>query len=74
MAGMANELLFYTPGVRPDDLGALKGQLFSDPNLAVSQLLRGLPTQARVLLIPEGPYTFARLAGDQSPEPVSSLA
>ena len=34
---------------------------FSDPNAAVEGVLEGLPAGARVVLIPEGPYCFARV-------------
>jgi nickel-dependent lactate racemase len=61
LVGLVNELFFYTPGVRADDMGALGRRYFLDLDAAVSRLLDGLPAAARILLIPDGPYTFARV-------------
>ena len=60
---LRNEVLIYTSGVSPDQLGALGQRCTSDVNRAVAALLDGLPTGARVALIPEGPYAFAQVAG-----------
>jgi nickel-dependent lactate racemase len=61
LVGLTNELLFYTPGVSPDELGALGERWFPDLKTAVNRLLDGLPADARIALIPEGPYCFARV-------------
>jgi nickel-dependent lactate racemase len=63
LVGLNHPLFFYTPGVSPDDLGAFGTHSFSDPNRAVERALEGLPANARVVLIPEGPYCFARVTG-----------
>jgi nickel-dependent lactate racemase len=63
LVGLNHPLFFYTPGVSPADLGALGPHSFSDLNEAVARALEGLPAGARVVLIPEGPYCFARVAG-----------
>jgi nickel-dependent lactate racemase len=62
LAGLRSELLFYAPGVDANQLGALGRRCFADVNEAVAALLDGLPTGARVALIPEGPYAFAQVA------------
>jgi nickel-dependent lactate racemase len=62
LAGLRNEILIYTPGVSPQQIGALGEHCFSDVNQAVAALLDGLPTGARVALIPDGPYAFAQVA------------
>ncbi len=62
LVGLRNQVLFYTPGVTASQLGAYGPRHFSDVNAAVRQLLEGLPAKARVALIPEGPYTFARVS------------
>jgi nickel-dependent lactate racemase len=62
LAGRRDELFFYTPGVSPQQLGALGQRSFADVNQAVAALLDGLPAGARVALIPEGPYAFAQVA------------
>lgn len=63
VTGLHHELLFYTPGVSKDQLGALAPRLFDDPQTAVEALLNGLPENPRIALVPEGPYVFARVAG-----------
>jgi lactate racemase len=60
LVGVKNELFFYTPGARKAQLGCLGPRAFSDLNKAVAALLDGLPTGARVVLVPDGPYTYAR--------------
>lgn len=60
LVGLRNDLLFYTPGVAPETAGTLAEVMYSSPQEAISALLRGLPKDARVALIPEGPYVFAQ--------------
>ncbi|HUA92940.1 MAG TPA: nickel-dependent lactate racemase [Terracidiphilus sp.] len=60
LVGVKNELFFYTPGVEPEALGSLAPRTFGDLDQAVAALLNGLPPDALVLLVPEGPYTYAR--------------
>jgi nickel-dependent lactate racemase len=62
LVGLEQQIFFYTPGVSADQLGAYGAHYFSDPNTAVTHLLKGLPPGARVALIPEGPYCFARVS------------
>jgi nickel-dependent lactate racemase len=66
LVGLANEMFFYTPGVSADDLGAFGAHSFTDLNVAVDRLLEGLPDSARIVLIPEGPYTFARVIDEMA--------
>lgn len=60
MTGLKSELLFYTPGAAREALGSLGPQSFADVNQAVAAVLSDLAPGARVALLPEGPYTFAR--------------
>jgi hypothetical protein len=60
LAGVKHELYFYAPGVQKSELGSLGAQTYSDLNEAVAAVLEGLPTDARVVLVPDGPYTYAR--------------
>ena len=62
LTGVKNKILIYTPGVSPNQLGALGERCFSDVDRAVAALLDGLPAGASVALIPEGPYVFAQVA------------
>ena len=60
LVGVRHELFFYTPGVSSAEIGCLGPRAFSNLNEAVAAVLRGLPTDARVVLVPDGPYTYAR--------------
>jgi nickel-dependent lactate racemase len=64
LVGLRNEIFFYTPGVTADQMGAFGSRHFDDAEAAVRALLEGLPANARVALIPEGPYTFARVVSE----------
>ncbi len=60
LAGEKFDLYFFTPGVTKGQLGFLAESAFSTVDEAVAATLAGLPADARVALVPEGPYTFAR--------------
>ena len=60
LVGIAHELYFYTPGVTKDQLGCLRSRLFTDIDSAVAAVLKGVPAGARVVLVPDGPYAYAR--------------
>jgi hypothetical protein len=60
LVGVRHELFFYTPGVSVADLGCLGPRAFSNMNEAVAAVLKGIPSDARVVLVPDGPYTYAR--------------
>jgi nickel-dependent lactate racemase len=62
LTGLKNELFFYAPGVTKKQLGGLGTRSFADLNEAVNFVLQDLPIGARVALVPEGPYVFARVA------------
>jgi hypothetical protein len=59
---LKHPLLFYVPGVRAEQLGGLGAARFETVAAAVEALMEGLPVEARVAVIPEGPYAFARVA------------
>lgn len=61
LTGLKYELFFYTPGVSKEQLGCVGTRYFSDLNEAVAATLKGLPTEARIVLVPDGPYTYARV-------------
>lgn len=66
LTGSQARLFFYTPGVGKRDLGFLGDSAFSTIEEAMAAALEGLPRGARVALVPEGPYTFARAGlGDE---------
>lgn len=55
------EVLFLTPGVPESYHPAMWGPVFSDFDAALARLLEGLPDDARIAVIPEGPYVLARV-------------
>lgn len=60
LAGVQNDVYFYTPGITQDQLGYLGARAFGTLNEAMTAMVRNLPSGGRVTLVPEGPYTFAR--------------
>src|SRR5579863_896742 len=60
LAGASHELYYFAPGVARDELGQLGARAFGTLNEAISAVLRDMPARTRVVLVPEGPYTFAR--------------
>ncbi|MFP5207446.1 MAG: nickel-dependent lactate racemase [Acidobacteriota bacterium] len=58
-------LLLYTPNVAKQDLGSLAASSYDTPERAIEALFGGLAEDARVAVIPEGPYAFARVAREQ---------
>jgi nickel-dependent lactate racemase len=60
LTGVKFELFFHTPGVKKSDLGFIATRAYDSAAEAVAALLDGLPAGARVALVPDGPYTFAR--------------
>jgi nickel-dependent lactate racemase len=68
LTGEKYELSFFTPGVTRGQLGFLGESSFSTLEEAVAATLAGLPDDARVAMVPEGPYTFAR-----AEEPISAV-
>jgi hypothetical protein len=62
LAGVQNELYYYAPGLTAEQLGPLASRWFDDLDKAIAAVLGELPAGARVAMVPEGPYTFARAA------------
>jgi nickel-dependent lactate racemase len=61
LTGQKHELFLYVPGLAKERLGGLASRCFWDAKSAVEALLKGLPAGARVALVPEGPYVYARV-------------
>lgn len=55
------ELLFYVPGLESRFRDKLWGRTFDSINEAVAATLVGLDADARIAVIPEGPYVLARV-------------
>jgi len=60
LAGAQHGLYFYVPGVPREALGQLGTKAFGTLDAALEAVLYGLPPGAHIVLVPEGPYTFAR--------------
>ncbi len=60
LVGEKFDLFFFTPGVSRGSMGFLADWAYRTVEEAVAAVLDGLPEGARVALVPEGPYTFAR--------------
>jgi len=62
------DLLFFLPGIAPRHRTSLWGPSFDTVREAVTALTTGLPANARIAVIPEGPYVLARAgSGDREP-------
>ena len=61
LAALRSELFFYTPGVQAEDLGILKNRCLPTMKGAVTAATASLSRGAKILLVPEGPYTFAKV-------------
>ena len=55
------ELLFFVPGLEARYQDKLWGRTFADVKDAVAAVLDGLGAEARIAIIPEGPYVLARV-------------
>jgi nickel-dependent lactate racemase len=56
----SQRLLCYVPGLPPEFHQSLWGQVYSEPELALEALFKGLAPDARIAVIPEGPYVLAK--------------
>jgi nickel-dependent lactate racemase len=55
------KVLFYVPGLPQEYYPSLWGQAFTSPESAIAALTDGLPRNARIAVIPEGPYVLAKV-------------
>ena len=55
-------LSFCVPGVAAEDRQHLWGPTFETPQEAVEDLVAGLPAEASLVVIPEGPYVFSQVS------------
>ena len=54
------KVIFYTPGLPQEYRSKLWGSIYETAQDAVAALTEGLPTGARIALMPEGPYVLAK--------------
>lgn len=55
------QILYCTPGLPEEFRGSLWGKFCATPEEGIAALLDGLPHDARIAVIPEGPYVLARV-------------
>jgi nickel-dependent lactate racemase len=65
LVGLRHPLSFYTPGVLNTALGSLSSACYDDPQLAITQLIKTLPRNCHVAVVPDGPYVYARVREPQ---------
>lgn len=56
------KLAFCPRSLPAEDRAVLWGQAFTDPQDAVDTLVAALPSGAKIVVVPEGPYVFAQVA------------
>lgn len=61
LVGLQHDLYFYSPGVTQRQIGSLAERHYTDLNAAIKAAMAGLSHDARIVLIPDGPYTYARV-------------
>jgi nickel-dependent lactate racemase len=62
LVGTKFDVLFYTPGLAKAASGGLAVKMYDSVGEALQALTAGLPANARIAVIPEGPYVYARVA------------
>jgi hypothetical protein len=55
------EVLFYIPGLPRQYHASLWGKAYATPAAAIGALASALPPNARIALIPDGPYVLAKV-------------
>jgi hypothetical protein len=65
LVGLKHDRYFYAPGVTGRQIGSLAEHHYTDLNAAVAAVTEGLQPDARIALMPNGPYAFARVGTRQ---------
>jgi nickel-dependent lactate racemase len=63
LVALKHRVLFYAPGLEPEQMGRLGDDSFADVGAALWSLVASLPEGARVAVLPDGPYAYARVGG-----------
>ena len=61
LVGVQHDVLFYVPGLPEETRRGFAGNMFRSAEEAVNGLASQLPANARIAVIPEGPYVLAKL-------------
>lgn len=65
MVSTQKEILYCTPGLPEEYRNGLWGKFCHSPEEGIAALLNGLPHDAKIAIIPEGPYVLARVKSQQ---------
>ena len=61
LVGVKHDVLFYVPGLPEETRRGFASHMFSSAEAAVAGLASQLPVDAKIAVIPEGPYVLAKL-------------
>jgi nickel-dependent lactate racemase len=61
LVGVHHDVLFYVPGLPEETRRGFADKMFDSAEAAVAGLAAQLPSNARIAVIPEGPYVLAKL-------------
>jgi lactate racemase len=61
LAGEKYQIFFYVPGLPGELRKGLGGRVYNRPQEAIAAFLKGMPENASVAVIPDGPYVYARV-------------
>lgn len=61
LVGVDCDVLFYAPGAPRAAMGCLAEKHFCEIDAALAAFYNGLPRQARIAVVPAGPYAYARV-------------
>ena len=61
LVGLKHDVLLYTPGISARRFGCAADERLHSAPAAVAALISRLPKNARVAVIPDGPYAYARV-------------
>lgn len=61
MVSTEKQILYCTPGLPEEYRANVWGKFYNSPAEGIAALLEGLPPDAKIAVIPEGPYVLARV-------------
>jgi lactate racemase len=72
MVGCNVKILCYVPGIAAGATGGLSECMFESPEAALEALLKGLPENASIAVIPDGPYVLAQVDRQGEPQTLNA--
>ena len=67
LVALKHPIHFYAPGIRREQLGEFGARSYATPEEGITALLDGVPPNARVAILPDGPYAYARVNPRKEP-------